>query len=64
MNPSTIHLVKQKNPKHKHITQARWFQNPKSWILITQIPTYPKHEKFGTTFTLELVPTLLTLGYF
>jgi hypothetical protein len=46
-----------------HNTRIRWFQTSKNQILITQIHTYPKHEKFGITFTLESIPTLLTLSY-
>jgi hypothetical protein len=49
--------------KAKHKQQIWWFQNPKNLILITQIPTYPKHEKFEIVFTLESVPTLFIINY-
>jgi hypothetical protein len=49
--------------KEKHKQQVWWFQNLENFILIIQILTYPKHEKFGTMLTMEFVPTLFTLNY-
>ncbi len=49
--------------KEKHKQQIWWFQNSENFILITQILTYPKHEKFGTMFIMEYVPNLFTLSY-